>query len=166
MTCPSPEVSMPQWLHTSQVLMLDTDSSGCAFLSPRMFTVYENFVNILQSTPVLVGSPVVLVESLETTISRTLKTMHKPLISLFSLHLYHNSTTQQLAIECLIPNLKWTGNLLSDRGLYSSSCGMLWDDLEAALWVLPAFQCIPSQGQHTPGLPNMVLFTVLAHIEG
>ena len=35
---------------------------------------------------------------------------------------------------------------------------MLWDGLESA------FQWIPPQGQHTPGLPNMVVFTLLAHI--
>ena len=37
---------------------------------------------------------------------------------------------------------------------------MLWDGLEAVLWVLFAFLCIPPQGQHTP--PNMVVFTLLA----
>jgi hypothetical protein len=40
---------------------------------------------------------------------------------------------------------------------------MLWDGLEAVLWVLPAFQWIPPQGQHTPDLPNMVVFTILIH---
>ena len=47
-------------------------------------------------TPVLVGLPVALVE---TTNSRTLKAMYNSLISLSSLHLYHNSATQQVAIQ-------------------------------------------------------------------